>query len=115
PAGALAGIFSLPEGGAPAGAEINLIAVGATGTPGLPFAGRALQRLSSDGAFSFAGVPPGQHTLLAPGTAPFVVAPPRQTTLLARGSRPITNPDGSAAPVLMVWASTQIAVDGEPI
>ena len=97
PTARIDGIVSLPEGGVPAGAEINLIAVGATGTPGLPFAGRALQRLSSDGAFSFAGVPPGQYTLLA------------------RGSRPITNPDGSAAPVLMVWASTQIAVDGEPI
>jgi hypothetical protein len=41
--------------------------------------------------------------------------PPGQYTLLARASRPIANPDGSPAPAQMVWASTQIAVDGEPI
>ena len=97
PTARIDGTVTLPEGGVPAGTEINLIAVGSTLTAGLPFAGRALQRPSPEGAFSFAGVPPGQYTLLA------------------RGSRPMTNPDGSAAPSIMVWASTQIAVDGEPI
>jgi hypothetical protein len=41
--------------------------------------------------------------------------PPGTYTLLARASRPLTNRDGSAAPAQMVWASTQIAVDGEHV
>jgi hypothetical protein len=41
---------------------------------------------------------------------------PGQYTVLARAARPITKSDGtSAGPPQTVWASTQIAVDGEPI
>jgi hypothetical protein len=97
PTARVEGSVTLPDGGVPAGAELNLIAVGATATPGLPFEGYRPGRPASDGTFAFPGVPPGQYTLLA------------------RATRPIANPDGSPAAAQMVWASTQIAVDGEPV
>jgi hypothetical protein len=97
PTARIDGSVTLPEGGVPAATEIHLIAIGATAMPGMPFESYRTGRPGADGTFSFVGIPPGQYTLLA------------------RGSRPITNPDGSAAPPQLVWASTQIAVDGEPI
>src|SRR5262249_43603031 len=65
--------------------------------PGLPFESYRSSHPAADGTFSFAGVPPGQYTLLA------------------RASRHITNPDGSGAADHIVWASLQIAVDGGPL
>jgi hypothetical protein len=97
PTARVEGIVSLAEGGVPAATEINLIAAGASATPGLPFEGYRPGRPAADGTFSFSGVPPGTYTLLA------------------RATRPITNPDGSAAPAQTLWASTQIAVDGEHV
>jgi hypothetical protein len=97
PTARIDGSVTLPEGGVPPGAEIHLIAVGATAAPGLPFDSYRTGHPAADGTFSFAGVPPGQYDLLA------------------RASRPITNPDGSSAAAQIVWASTQIAVDGEHI
>jgi hypothetical protein len=93
------GTVALPEGGVPQGAEINLIAsTGAVETaPTQPGEGRKRSFPGADGAFSFDGIPPGTYTLVA------------------RGSRPMSNPDGSPAGAQMVWASTQIAVDGEPV
>jgi hypothetical protein len=91
------GTVSLPGGGVPAGTEINLIALGETAVPGLPIDTWRQDRVGADGAFMFAGVPPGQYTVLA------------------RGSRPLPLPDGGDGPHQILWASTQIAVDGEPV
>ena len=97
PTARVEGSVSLPEGGVPQATEIHLIALGATAIPGSPVESYRSSRPAPDGAFSFIGVPPGQYTVLA------------------RASRPIANPDGSPAPPQVIWASTQIAVDGEPI
>lgn len=91
------GSVTLPEGGVPSATEVHLIAVGATAIPGMPVESYRTSRPSADGTFWFAAVPPGLYTVLA------------------RGARPITNADGSSAAPQHVWASTQIAVDGEPI
>ena len=91
------GSVTLPDGGVPDGAEIALIAATATALPALPADGYRRTHPGADGAFAFSGIPPGTYTLLA------------------RGTRPMTNLDGSPAPGQMVWASTQIAVDGEPV
>jgi protocatechuate 3,4-dioxygenase beta subunit len=93
------GTVTLPEGGVPPGAEIYLIAsTGAVQTaPWQPADRRKGSSPGADGTFSFNGIPPGTYTLLA------------------RGSRAMTTPDGSTAAAQMVWASTQIAVDGEPV
>jgi hypothetical protein len=97
PTARIEGTISVGGSSVPASTEINLIAIGSTAADGLPFQGYRPGRPGSDGAFSLAGVPPGQFTLLA------------------RASRPVTNADGSAAAEQTLWASTQIAVDGEPI
>ncbi len=91
------GSVTLPEGGAPAGTEISMIGTAASTVPGQPTENLRRSFPSADGAFRFIGIPPGTYTLVA------------------RGSRPITNPDGTPAAPQMVWASTQIAVDGEPV
>jgi hypothetical protein len=93
PTARIDGSVILPDGApAPAGTQVNIFAspTVAGGTPG------ALRstRTSSDGAFSFADVTPGIYTVLARGTAPA---------------------SGPQAPPVMVWASTEIAVDGERV
>ena len=89
------GTALLPEGSAPPGTEVNLIAVGQTAVPGQPFESLRTTRVTPDGSFTFGGVSPGQYTVLARG---------------------LTNPDGtSSGPPQIVWASTQIAIDGEHI
>jgi hypothetical protein len=98
PTARVEGIVALPEGGAPRGTEINMIAIGQAAVPGLPFDSLRTGTTGPDGNFSFANVSPGQYTVLA------------------RASRPVTKPDGtSAGPPQVVWASTQVAVDGEHI
>ena len=98
PTARVEGTVSLPEGGAPRGTEVSLVAIAPTGTPMLPSESISTRSLDSEGGFSFASVPPGQYLLLA------------------RGARPLTNPDGtSAGAPQIVWASTEIAVDGEHI
>jgi hypothetical protein len=90
------GTVMLPDGGVPDFTEVNLIAQG-SGTA--LSAAENLRRThpGRDGAFLFSGVPPGTYELIA------------------RGSKPMSNADGSAAAAQMVWASTQVAVDGEPV
>jgi uncharacterized protein (DUF2141 family) len=90
------GSATLPEGGAPAGVEVSLIAA-ASGLPGQPSDNIRRSFPGADGQFQFAGIPPGTYNLIA------------------RGSRPISNPDGTPAPPLMVWGAAQITVDGEPV
>jgi uncharacterized protein (DUF2141 family) len=97
PTARVEGIVSLPEGGAPRGTDVNLISLG-DGTPVQPVEALRTSGADPEGRFSFANVPPGQYTVLA------------------RAARPITKPDGtSTGPPQTVWASTPIAVDGEPI
>jgi hypothetical protein len=91
------GTVMLPEGGVPVGTELNLIAAGATAAAWQSAESYRRVHPGTDGAFAFAGIPPGTYSLIA------------------RGSRPITKPDGTPAPAQMVWAATQIAVDGESI
>jgi Carboxypeptidase regulatory-like domain len=98
PTARVEGTVSLPGGGAPRGTEVNLVAITVGGTPTLPVESISTRGLDPDGGFSFANVTPGQYLVLA------------------RGARPTANPDGSGAgPPQIVWASTEIAVDGEHI
>ena len=98
PTARVEGTVSLPEGGAPRGTEVNLVAVAPAGSPMLPSESISTRGLDPDGGFSFANVAPGQYLVLA------------------RGARPLTNPDGSSAgPPQIVWASTEIAVEGEHV
>ena len=92
------GTVLLPEGSAPPGTEVNLIALGQTAVPGQPFESVRTTRVAADGSFAFGDVSPGEYTVLA------------------RAARTLTDAAGaSAGPPQIVWASTQIAVDGEPI
>jgi hypothetical protein len=98
PTARVEGTVTLPGGSTPRGTEVNLIALGPSALPGSPFDILRAGGPGADGSFSFANVPPGQYTVLA------------------RAARPIEKPDGtSAGPPQIVWASTQIAVDGEHI
>jgi uncharacterized protein (DUF2141 family) len=98
PTARVEGSVSLPSGGAPPGTEVNLIAMGQSGDPGLPIQSLRTAGVGPDGIFSFANVPPGQYTILA------------------RGAQSIAKADGTpAGPPQAVWASTQIGVDGEHI
>ena len=91
PTARVEGAVLLPDGSpAPAGTQVNLLA-------GPQVAGGAAAmrstRVGVDGAFSFADIPPGTYTVLARANAAL-------------------QPD---SPPAMVWASTEIAVDGERI
>ena len=98
PTARVEGIVSLPEGGAPRGTEVHLISLGDPAAAAVPIEGLRTSGADPDGRFAFANVSPGQYTVFA------------------RAARPIANPDGgSAGPPQLVWASTPIAVDGEPI
>lgn len=98
PTARVSGTVLLPEGSAPPGTEVNLIALGQTAVPGQPFESVRTTGVASDGSFAFGDVSPGQYTVLA------------------RAARALTTVAGtSAEPPQIVWASTQIAVDGEPI
>jgi uncharacterized protein (DUF2141 family) len=98
PTARVEGTVSLPAGGAPPGTEVNLIVMGQSGDPALPIQALRTSGVGADGNFSFANVTPGQYTVLA------------------RGSQPMPKADGTAGgPPQVVWASTQIGVDGEHI
>jgi len=93
PTARVEGTVTLPDGTpAPAGTQINLLAGPqlAGGGPG----GLRTTRAGADGAFSFGDVSPGFYTVLA------------------RATVPATPPASSPA---MVWASTEIVVDGDRI
>ena len=93
PTARVEGTVTLPDGTpAPAGTQINLLAGPQTAGGGL--GGLRTARIGSDGAFTFADVSPGIYTVLA------------------RAMVPPTPPATMAA---IVWASTEIAVDGERI
>ena len=93
PTARIEGAVSLPDGAAvPAGTQVNLLAA-----PQMAGGGPSplrTTRTGSEGTFSFADVTPGIYTVLARATAPG------------------TQPD---APPVIVWASTEVAVDGERI
>ncbi len=94
--GSLAG----PDGGVPPGAEVNLIPT--TSAFGDSFAASTSgpsnrHGVGPDGAFSYSNLAPGTYTIVA------------------RAGRPTTNPDGSAGPTQFLWASTEIAVEGDPV
>jgi hypothetical protein len=87
PTARVEGTLTLPDGGpAPAAAQISLVASGASAFPGTSFDGLKTTRPASDGSFAFAGIAPGTYTVLARLASPSVL-----------------------------WATTQIAVDGETI
>jgi carboxypeptidase family protein len=92
------GTVTFPEGGTPPGLQVNLMASSSQATfPGLPLDGFRMGRAAPDGAFSFGDVAPGQYTVLA------------------RGTRPV--PEGAAPGTLpqIVWASADVAIDGENV
>ena len=97
PTARVEGTVTLPEGGAPPGTEVNLITAVQSLLHASPFDSLRTGRATPEGAFSFPNIPPGQYTVLA------------------RAARPVVNQDGSAAPAQIVWAATEIAVDGEAI
>lgn len=81
------GTVAMPDGSAlPPNARLTLVASGPSAFPGVAFDGLRGTRVASDGSFSFAGVAPGQYTLLARAAAPQIL-----------------------------WASAEIAVDGERV
>ena len=93
PTARVEGTVALPDGSpATAGTQVNLLAGPDTAAVGA--GGLRSTRTGSDGAFSFAGTSPGTYTVLARTTVP--------------GPQP-------GSPSAMVWASTEIAVDGERI
>ena len=92
PTARVEGTVTLPDGtSAPPGTQVNLLAGPqvAGGGPG----GLRTGRVGPDGAFSFGDVSPGIYTVLA------------------RATIPATSSHSAA----LVWASTEIAVDGERI
>jgi len=81
------GAVSLPDGmPLPPSTQVTMITDGQTAFPGVDFDGLRSTRVPPDGSFSFSGVTPGVYTVLARATLPAVV-----------------------------WASTEIAVDGESV
>jgi uncharacterized protein (DUF2141 family) len=96
PTARVEGIVTLPEGGSPPGADVTLVSA----SPSLSTVGMDMFRngmLGPDGTFSFAGVSPGQYSLIV------------------RTSRVAANPDGTSGPPQLVWAATDLSVDGEHI
>src|SRR5205085_11073327 len=65
--------------------------------PGAPFESFRTVRVAADGGFQFGNIAPGQYRLLA------------------RAARPVTNPDGSAGPAQILWASIDVAIEGERV
>jgi hypothetical protein len=87
PTARVEGTLMLPDGApAPASAQITIVASGASVFAGSAFDGLKTTRPSGDGTFAIAGVAPGTYTVLARLASPSVL-----------------------------WASTQISVDGETI
>ncbi|HMC78746.1 MAG TPA: carboxypeptidase-like regulatory domain-containing protein [Vicinamibacterales bacterium] len=98
PTARVEGAVSMPEGGVPRGTEVHLIANDDPGGPAMPLQALNTRSVDAGGAFSFGNIGPGLYTVAA------------------RAARPATNPDGSSAgPPQMVWASIDIAVDGEDV
>jgi uncharacterized protein (DUF2141 family) len=93
PTARVEGTVMLPDGTvAPAGTQVNLLP--GPQPAGAATAGMRTARIASDGTFVFADVSPGTYTVLARATVP--------------------SPQPNATPA-MVWASTEIAVDGDRI
>lgn len=93
PTARIEGIVTLPDGMvAPPGTQVNLLAASQPADGGA--GGLRTTRVAADGTFLFADVSPGVYTVLARANAP--VVPPN-------------------APADIVWAATEIAVDGERI
>ena len=93
PTARIDGVVSLPDGSAaPPGTQVNLLAGPQPAGGGA--GGLRTAHVRSEGAFSFGDVPPGTYTVLARATV---------------------SPAGPAGAAEMIWASTEIAVDGERI
>jgi hypothetical protein len=98
PTARVEGVVSMPEGGAPRGTEVHLIAMDDPGGPPMPLRALNTRGVDAGGTFSFVNIGPGIYTVAA------------------RGARPVTNADGtSAGPPQMIWAATEITVDGEDV
>src|SRR5213076_685944 len=87
PTARVEGTLLLPDGTpAPASAQITIVASGASAFAGSAFDGLKTTRPSADGTFAFAAVAPGTYSVLARLASPSVL-----------------------------WASTQVLVDGDTI
>lgn len=92
PTARIEGIVTLPEGGFPRGADITLVAASPS-LSSVPMDAFRSGMVGPEGTFSFAGVSPGQYSLIA--------------------RTRVTNPDGALGQ--LVWAATELSVDGEHI
>jgi uncharacterized protein (DUF2141 family) len=80
------GFITMPDASPASTAQVILVPSGQTRLADAPLEGLKTTRAGSDGAFAFAGVAPGTYTVLARATTPAVV-----------------------------WASSEIAVDGDRV
>jgi hypothetical protein len=92
------GNLASPDGVIPPGAEVTLIpTTSAFGTFATLSTGLSRRGVGPDGAFSYPNLAPGTYTIAA------------------RAARQTANPDGTAGPAQFLWASSEIAVEGEPV
>jgi hypothetical protein len=97
-------------GPVPAGAQVTLV------DRSQPVAGLTQRsaRVGADGRFAFSAVPPGQYTLFARAT--FRTGPPVETPVPAGASKEAAIAAVfNAPPTDALWATSEVAVSGEPI
>jgi uncharacterized protein (DUF2141 family) len=97
PAVRIEGIVVSSDGSVLPGAEVSLISTPSSSVPGTLVGAPERRHAGSDGTFAIANVGPGTYSLIA------------------RAARPITLPDGTPGPMRFLWASADVAVEGEPI
>jgi uncharacterized protein (DUF2141 family) len=91
------GTLASPDGLVPPGADVTLIPTTSAFGMAPPTGLSNRHGVGADGAFSYSNLAPGTYTIAA------------------RAARPTTNPDGTAGPTQFLWASSEIAVEGEPV
>jgi hypothetical protein len=97
-------------GPVPPGAQVTLVDVAQQ----VAGAGQRSTRIGADGRFTFVGVPPGQYSVFARAT--FRAGPPQEAPLPPPGSKEAAIAAAlNAAPTDMLWAASEIAVNGEPV
>jgi hypothetical protein len=97
PTARIEGAVAPIDTGVPPGTEVTLFSTLASSVPWAPAGTTDRRRVGPDGSFTFSNVGPGTYTLIA------------------RAARPTTVADGSAGPPQFLWASTDVAVEGEHI